>query len=54
MYCKNCGEAMNDYQVVCLKCGVEKGKALGSHMNVFAIPNSERESNPALKQNDGY
>ena len=26
MYCKNCGEPMNDYQVVCLKCGVEKGK----------------------------
>ena len=36
------------------KGGVEKGKALGSHMNVFAIPNSERESNPDLKQNDGY
>ena len=33
---------------------IEKGKALGSHMNVFAIPNSERESNPDLKQNDGY
>ena len=26
MYCKNCGEPMNEYQVVCLKCGVEKGK----------------------------
>ena len=25
MYCKNCGEQMNDNQAVCLKCGVEKG-----------------------------
>jgi hypothetical protein len=36
------------------KGGVVNGKALGDHMNVFAIPNSEIESNPALKQNDGY
>ena len=26
MYCKNCGEQMNDEQAVCLKCGVEAGK----------------------------
>ena len=25
MYCKNCGEPMNDNQAVCLKCGVEAG-----------------------------
>lgn len=25
MFCKTCGEAMNDNQTVCLKCGVEKG-----------------------------
>lgn len=25
MYCRNCGEAMNDNQAVCLKCGVEAG-----------------------------
>lgn len=25
MYCKHCGEPMNDNQVVCLKCGVEAG-----------------------------
>ena len=36
------------------KGGVEAGKALADHMNVFAIPNSEIESNPALKQNIGY
>ena len=25
MYCKQCGEPMNDNQAVCLKCGVEAG-----------------------------
>ena len=25
MYCKNCGEPMNDNQAVCLKCGVASG-----------------------------
>lgn len=25
MYCKNCGEQMNDNQAICLKCGVKKG-----------------------------
>ena len=25
MYCKNCGEAMNDNQAICLKCGVKVG-----------------------------
>ena len=26
MYCKNCGEAMNDNQAICLKCGVKTGE----------------------------
>lgn len=26
MYCKQCGEPMNENQAVCLKCGVEAGK----------------------------
>lgn len=26
MYCRNCGEEMNDNQAICLKCGVEVGK----------------------------
>ena len=26
MYCKNCGEQLNDEQSVCLKCGVPSGK----------------------------
>lgn len=25
MYCKNCGEQMNDNQAVCVKCGVKTG-----------------------------
>ncbi len=25
MYCRNCGEIMNDNQVICVKCGVKKG-----------------------------
>lgn len=26
MYCKNCGEVMNDNQAICLKCGVNTGE----------------------------
>lgn len=26
MYCKNCGEQMNDNQAICLKCGVKTGQ----------------------------
>lgn len=29
MYCRVCGELMNDNQAVCLKCGVEAGKGKG-------------------------
>ena len=29
MYCKNCGESINENQAVCLKCGVEAGKGKG-------------------------
>ena len=25
MYCKNCGEALNENQAICLKCGVKVG-----------------------------
>ena len=25
MYCKNCGEMMNDNQAICIKCGVKTG-----------------------------
>ena len=36
------------------KGGVVAGKALGDHMNIFAIPKTEREGNPDLVQNPGY
>lgn len=26
MFCKNCGEAMNDNQAICVKCGVKTGE----------------------------
>lgn len=26
MYCKNCGEVMNDNQAICVKCGVKVGQ----------------------------
>lgn len=26
MYCKNCGEAMNENQAICIKCGVKTGE----------------------------
>ena len=26
MYCKNCGEQMNDNQAICLKCGIKTGQ----------------------------
>ncbi len=26
MFCKNCGEAMNENQAICLKCGVKAGE----------------------------
>ena len=29
MFCKNCGEQMNDNQAICLKCGVKTGE--GNH-----------------------
>lgn len=29
MYCKNCGEQMNDNQAICLKCGVKTGHGNG-------------------------
>ena len=29
MFCKNCGEAMNDNQAICLKCGVKTGDGKG-------------------------
>lgn len=40
MFCKNCGEAMNDNQAICLKCGVKTGDG-----NKFCA-NCGKEINP--------
>lgn len=29
MFCKNCGQPMNDNQAICLKCGVKTGDGTG-------------------------
>ncbi len=29
MFCKNCGEAMNENQAICVKCGVKVGDGAG-------------------------
>ena len=29
MYCKNCGQVMNDNQAICLNCGVKTGAGTG-------------------------
>ena len=39
MFCKNCGEPLGENQVVCLKCGVERGNGKGFCENCgTAIP----------------
>jgi len=42
MYCKNCGQQMNDNQAICLACGVEKGKgnAYCSNCGAALAPNA--------------
>ena len=35
MYCKNCGEMMNDNQAICVKCGVKTGE--GSNFAITAV-----------------
>ena len=43
MYCKNCGEQMNDNQAICLKCGVKTGDGnrFCSNCGKEVAPNSE-------------
>ena len=36
------------------KGGVQEGKAVGSHMNLFPIPDKDLNSNDKLEQNPGY
>ena len=43
MYCKNCGEQMNDNQAICLKCGVKtgEGSAFCANCGKEVGPNAE-------------
>jgi len=43
MYCKNCGSEMNDYQDICLKCGVRKynGNSYCQNCGATISPNSD-------------
>ena len=43
MFCKNCGEAMNDNQAICLKCGVKagEGNAFCHNCGNTIAPNAE-------------
>ena len=36
------------------KGGVKAGKSVGSHMNLFPIPETDKNANPNLEQNAGY
>lgn len=43
MYCKNCGEVINDNQAICLKCGVKvgEGDAFCENCGSAVEPNAE-------------
>ena len=40
MYCRNCGETMNDNQALCLKCGVKVGNGDAFCSNCGSATNS--------------
>ena len=40
MYCRNCGETMNDNQAICLKCGVKVGNGDAFCSNCGSATNS--------------
>ncbi len=43
MFCKNCGEAMNENQAICVKCGVKAGEgtAFCNNCGKEIAPNAE-------------
>ncbi|MBQ8741023.1 MAG: TM2 domain-containing protein [Clostridia bacterium] len=43
MYCKNCGEQMNDNQAICLKCGVKtcQGEGFCANCGQTVAPGAE-------------
>lgn len=59
MFCKNCGEQMNDNQAICLKCGVKtgEGEAYCSNCGKEVTPGAEVCLNCGVaikKANAGY
>lgn len=55
MYCKNCGELMNDNQDYCIKCGVKKGGGCSfcSNCGKDIAPNAEVCLNCGVSANSG-
>ncbi len=43
MFCRNCGEPMNDNQAICLKCGVAAGKGNSFCANCGGTVNENAE-----------
>ena len=43
MYCRNCGEIMNDNQAICLKCGVKTGDGVAFCPNCGGAVNSDAQ-----------
>lgn len=43
MYCRNCGEIMNDNQAICLKCGVKTGEGTAFCSNCGTATNANAE-----------
>lgn len=43
MYCRNCGQQMNDNQAICLKCGVKTGEGNAFCSNCGKDMNPEAE-----------
>jgi RNA polymerase subunit RPABC4/transcription elongation factor Spt4 len=43
MYCRNCGEAMNENQAICLKCGVKTGEGNAFCANCGNATNPDAE-----------
>ena len=58
MFCKNCGEQMNDNQAICLKCGVKtgEGNAFCANCGNAVAPDAVVCLNcgVAIKKNVGY
>ena len=58
MFCKNCGEQMNDNQAICLKCGVKTGMgdAFCANCGNAVPPNAEVCMNcgVAIKKTNDY